>query len=197
VALMRDVGQLSDVELVRAAQPSRLQHIGREVLALGLGRKRTNRPLARRSRNLAGEMAVTFYTVPTRVRPTIRATSDQGISIKVGGHKLRNIKYWGEDVLMEHKVTLETLPDGGIHLLVDGKRADWWRGGVQIGSRWTDRLRPPDGIGVREGFVGPTHVEAIRIGIRNSARIARYLLRKVASSVVRRSGISALFARRT
>jgi glycosyltransferase involved in cell wall biosynthesis len=197
VALMRELGRLSDVELVRSAQPSRLQHIGRDLLALGLGRKRTNQPLVGRSRNSAAGTEVVFYTMPVKARPSIRASVNQSKAVKVTAHKLRKILYWGEHVLMEHRVTLETVPDAGIQLLIDGKRAKWWRGGVQIGSRWTDRLRPPDGIGVGEGFVGPTHVEAIRIGIRNSARIARYFLRKVASSVVRRIGISALFARRT
>ena len=197
VALMRELGRLSDVELVRSAQPSRLQHIGRDLLALGLGRKRTNQPLVGRSRNSAAGTEVVFYTMPAKARPSIRASVNQSKAVNVTAHKLRKILYWGEHVLMEHRVTLETVPDAGIQLLIDGKRAKWWRGGVQIGSRWTDRLRPPDGIGVGEGFVGPTHEEAIRIGIRNSARIARYLLRKVASSVVRRIGISALFARRT
>jgi hypothetical protein len=196
VALMRELGRLSDVELVRSAQPSRLQHIGRDLLALGLGRKRTNQPLVGRSRNSAAGTEVVFYTMPIEARPSIRASVNQSKAVKVTAHKLRKILYWGEHVLMEHRVTLETVPDAGIQLSIDGKRAKWWRGGVQIGSRWTDRLRPPDGIGVREGFVGPTHVEAIKIGTGNIARIARYLLRKVASSVVRRSGISALFARR-
>lgn len=197
VALMREVSRLSDVELVRSARPSRLQHIGREVLALGLGQKRPDQPLARRSRSADGETEVTFYTVPTRVRPSIRAASDQGDSIKVRAHKLRNIMYWGEYVVMEHKVTLEALPDAGIEMWIGGKRVDWWRESGQVGSRWTAKLLPPDGIGALEGFVGPTLVEAIKIGTGNIARIALFLPRKVASSLIRRSGIPALFARRT
>ena len=195
VALMREVGRLSDVELVRSARPSRLQHIGREVLALGLGRKRPDQPLARRSRSAAGETEVTFYTMPTRVRPSIRAASDQGDSIKVTSHELRKISYWREEVLVEHKVALEALPDAAIEMWIGGKRVDWWRESGQVGSRWTARLLPPEAIGALEGFVGPTLVEAIKIGTGNIARIALFLPRKVASSLIRRSGIRALFAR--
>ena len=197
VALMREVGRLSDVELVRSARPSRLQHIGREVLALGLGRKRPHQPLARRSRSSARETEVIFYTMPTRVRPSIRAYSNQSKSIKVTARKLQKILYWGEHVLMEHRVTLGASPDAVIQMLIDGKRVDWWREGEQISRRWTDKLLPPDGIGARDGFVGPTHVEAIKIGTGNIARIVLFLPRKVASSLIRRSGIRAFFARRT
>jgi hypothetical protein len=167
------------------------------VLALGLGQKRPDQPLVRRSRSADGETEVTFYTVPTRVRPSIRAASDQADSIKVRAHKLRNIMYWGEYVVTEHKVTLEALPEAGIEMWIDGKRVDWWRESRQVASRWTAKLLPPDGIGALEGFVGPTLVEAIKIGTGNIARIALFLPRKVASSLIRRSGIPALFARRT
>ena len=197
VALMREVGRLSDVELVRSARPSRLQHIGREVLALGLGRKRPHQPLARRSRSAAGETEVTFYTMPTRLWPSIRAYSDQGDSINVSSHALRKIAYWREEVLVEHKVTLEALHGAAIEMWIGGKRVDWWRESGQVGSRWTAKLLPQDGIGALEGFVGPTLVEAIKIGTRNIARIILFLARKVASRLIRRSGIRALFARRT
>lgn len=197
VVLMREVGRLSDVELVRSAWPSRLQHIGREVLALGLGRKRPDQPLARRSRSADGEREVIFYTMPTRVRPSIRAYSNESRPIKVTAHKLQKILYWGEHVLMEHRVTLEALPDAAIEMRIGGKWVDWWRESGQVGSRWTARLLPPEGVGAREGFVGPTLVEAIKIGTGNIARIALFLPRKVASSLIRRSGIRALFARRS
>jgi hypothetical protein len=105
--------------------------------------------------------------------------------------------YWGEYVVMEHKVTLEALPDAAIEMWIGGKRVDWWRESGQVGSRWTAKLLPPEGIGALEGFVGPTHIEAIKIGTGNIARILLFLPRKVASSLIRRSGIPALFARHT
>jgi hypothetical protein len=98
---------------------------------------------------------------------------------------------------MEHRVTLEALPDAAIEMRIGGKWVDWWRESGQVGSRWTARLLPPEGVGAREGFVGPTLVEAIKIGTGNIARIALFLPRKVASSLIRRSGIRALFARRS
>jgi hypothetical protein len=174
-----------------------LQHIGREVLALGLGQKRPDQPLARRSRSAAGETEVTFYTMPTRLWPSIRAYSDQGDSINVSSHALRKIAYWREEVLVEHKVTLEALHGAAIEMWIGEKRVAWWKGGGQGSSRWAARLLPPEGIGALEGFVGPTHVEAIKIGTRTIARIVLFLARKVASRLIRRSGIRALFARRT
>jgi hypothetical protein len=98
---------------------------------------------------------------------------------------------------MEHKVTLGKLPDVAIEMWIDGKHADRWWESEQPGSRWNVRLLSRDRIGAREGFVGPTRVEAIKIGTKNIARNVLYLPRKIASSVMRRSGIRALFARST